>query len=209
MPKLLLLGGPTTDFHNIAEIGPLITRALEPAGFQTDTTEDMDALEPGTLRSYDGVFNYTTKRDIREDQWEALRDFVWAGGAYIGIHNATDTFMNNADALRLIGGRFLRHPPQLDIPVEITDPRQPVTQGVRPFTVFDELYIMEHWPEGYHLLARTRLEGGQPIAWVRNEGAGRVFYLSLGHNAALFERPDYLKLLRRGAQWAAKIPVTA
>ncbi len=209
MPKLLLLGGPSTAYHAIAEMGPIITKALEPAGFQVDTTEDMDDLNPETLHGYDGVFNYTTDRDITDSQWTALLGFVRGGGAYVGIHNATDTFENNPDALRLIGGHFLTHPPQLDIPVEITDPEHPVTQGVRPFTVFDELYIMEFWPEDFRLLARTPAEGGQPIAWVREEGAGRVFYLSPGHNAAIFDNPDYAKLLRRGTQWAAKQPLTA
>jgi type 1 glutamine amidotransferase len=187
----------------------VITRTLEGAGFQATTTEDMSDLNPHTLAGYDGIFNYTTDRDITEEQWAALNGFVRGGGAYIGIHNATDTFENRTEALRLIGGHFVTHPPQLDIPVEIVDAEHPVTQGVRPFTVFDELYIMEHWPEDYHLLARTPAEGGQPIAWVREEGQGRIFYLSPGHNAAIFDDPDYAKFLRRGAQWATKQDVTA
>ena len=202
MPKLLLLGGPSTAYHDIAEMGPVITKTLEAAGFQVTTTEDMDDLNPDTLKAYDGIFNYTTDRDITESQWEALAGFVRGGGAYIGIHNATDTFENKQEALRLIGGHFITHPPQLDIPVEIVDPDHPVTQGVRPFTVFDELYVLESWPEDYHLLARTPTADGQPIAWVREEGKGRVFYLSPGHNAAIFDDPDYAKFLRRGAQWA-------
>lgn len=202
MQKLLLLGGLTTAYHNFAELGPVIIRALGPAGFQVDPTEDLDTLNPENLAGYAGVFNFTTDRDISDAQWNALRDFVAAGGGYMGIHNATDTFENRPEALRLIGGHFLRHPPQLDIPVEIVDTEHPVTAGVRPFTLHDELYIMEHWPEDYHLLAWTDEEGGQPIAWVREEGKGRVFYLSLGHNAHCFENEDYLRLLRQGARWA-------
>jgi len=209
MPKLLLLGGPSTAYHDIAEMGPVIARTLEAAGFQVTTTEDMDDLNPDTLKGYDGIFNYTTDRDITESQWEALDGFVRGGGAYIGIHNATDTFENKQEALRLIGGHFITHPPQLEIPVEIVDPDHPVTQGVRPFTVFDELYVLESWPEDYHLLARTDAADGQPISWVREEGRGRVFYLSPGHNAAIFEDPDYAKLLRRGAQWATGQEPTA
>jgi type 1 glutamine amidotransferase len=209
MPKLLLLGGLTTGYHNFAELGPIITRTLEPAGFEVHPTEDLDALSTENLSGYDGLFNFTTDRDISDAQWEALLGFVENGGGYVGIHNATDTFENKPEALRLIGGHFLTHPAQLDIPVEIVDEEHPVTQGVRPFTLHDELYIMEHWPEDYRLLARTEAEGGQPIAWVREQGKGRVFYLSLGHNAHCFDNADYAKLLRRGAQWAVGANVTA
>jgi type 1 glutamine amidotransferase len=209
MPKVLLLGGLTTAYHNFAELGPVITAALEPAGFQVDPTEDLDALNAESLAGYAAVFNFTTDRDISDVQWNALSSFVKNGGGYIGIHNATDTFENRPEALRLIGGHFLHHPAQLEIPVEIVDGAHPVTEGVEPFTLFDELYIMETWPEDYQLLARTDAEGGQPIAWVRTEEKGRVFYLSLGHNAHCFDDPNYTKLFRRGAQWAASLPVTA
>lgn len=203
MQKLLLIGGLTTAYHNFAELGPAIVQTLEPAGFQVDSTEDLETLNPGNLRDYSVVFNFTTDRDISDAQWTALKAFVEQGGGYAGIHNATDTFENNEEALRLIGGHFLTHPAQLDIPVEIVDPEHPVTRGVRPFTLHDELYIMEHWPDAYHLLAGTPAEGGQPIAWVREQGKGRVFYLSLGHNAHCFENVDYARLLRQGVQWAA------
>ena len=102
-----------------------------------------------------------------------------------------------------IGGHFLTHPAQLDVPVDIVDSAHPVTEGVSPFTVHDELYIMETWPETYRLLASTPAEGGQPISWVREEGDGRVFYLSLGHNPEVYGNPQYRKLLTQGIRWAS------
>ncbi|HEY3267928.1 MAG TPA: ThuA domain-containing protein [Armatimonadota bacterium] len=209
MPRLLLLGGPSTAYHNISEIGPGIVKALAPAGFELVTTEDMDDLNAGNLKQYAGVFNYTTDRDITEPQWQALLAFVRGGGAYIGIHNATDTFENKEEALRLIGGHFITHPAMLDVDVEIVGTEHEITRGVEPFTIFEELYIMEHWPEDYHLLAETHSHDRQPLAWIREEGEGRVFYFSLGHNLHCFDHPQYVKLLGRGAQWATKQPVTA
>lgn len=209
MPDLLILGGLTTDYHNFAEIGPAIVRALEPAGFRCHRTEDLSALSEGNLHEYVGIVNYTTARDLSDPQWAALQAFVRNGGGYIGIHNATDTFKNQPEAIRLIGGLFINHPPQLDVPVEIVDPDHPITQGVQPFTLFDELYVMEHDPGRYHLLAQTHAHGVQPIAWTREEGQGRVFYMSLGHNAACYDDPMYARFLGRGAQWATRQPLTA
>lgn len=208
MPKLLLLGGLTTAYHYFGELGPVITRTIAPAGFDVICSEDLAVLSEANLRNYAGVVNYTTGRDLSDEQWAALKGFVLGGGGYMGIHNATDTFKNQPEAIKMIGGIFVTHPEQLDVPVEIVG-EHPVTQGVEPFTVHDELYIMDHWPETYTLLARTPAESTQPIAWVREEGKGRVFYLSLGHNTTVYDDPNYAKLLRRGVQWAAGAEVTA
>jgi type 1 glutamine amidotransferase len=208
VPKLLLLGGLTTAYHYFGELGPVITRTIAPAGFDVICSEDLAVLSEANLKNYAGVVNFTTGRDLSGEQWAALKGFVAGGGGYIGIHNATDTFKNQPEAIRLIGGSFLTHPAQLDVAVRIVA-QHTVTEGVEPFTVHDELYIMETWPETYTLLAQTPAEGTQPIAWVREAGAGRVFYLSLGHNAAVYEDPNYAKLLRRGVQWATGVEVTA
>jgi type 1 glutamine amidotransferase len=202
MPRILILGGLTTDYHNFDVLGPVIARVATDAGFEVETTTEMRVLNLTTLNTFDGLINYTTDRDISPDQWAALRDYVRGGGGYIGIHNATDTFENEPEALRLIGGHFITHPAQLDVAVDIVDTSHAVTEGVEPFTVRDELYIMETWPETYRLLASTNAEGGQPISWVRDEGDGRVFYLSLGHNPEVYGNPQYRKLLTQGIRWA-------
>jgi type 1 glutamine amidotransferase len=209
VPKLLLLGGLTTAYHYFGELGPAITKAITPAGFDVICSEDLAVLTEANLKIYAGVVNYTTDRNLSDEQWAALRGFVLSGGGYIGIHNATDTFKNQPDAIKMMGGIFKTQPEQLDVAVEITDTAHPITQGVKPFTIHDELYVMDHWPESYHLLAQTHSYDTQPIAWVRHEGQGRVFYLSLGHNTEVYEHDDYGKLLRRGVQWATGAEVTA
>ena len=208
MSKLLLLGGLTTAYHYFGELGPVITRTIVPAGFEVICSEDLAVLSKPNLKNYAGVVNYTTNRELSDEQWAALESFVLGGGGYIGIHNATDTFKNQPEAIKMIGGIFVTHPEQLDVPVEITA-KHAVTEGVEPFTVHDELYILEHHPETYTLLAKTPAEGTQPIAWVRDEGEGRVFYLSLGHNTEVYDNPNYAKLLQRGVQWATHSAVTA
>ncbi|HEY3411694.1 MAG TPA: ThuA domain-containing protein [Armatimonadota bacterium] len=208
MSKLLLLGGLTTAYHYFGELAPVITRTIAPAGFEVICSEDLSVLSEANLKNYAGVVNYTTNRDLSDEQWAALKGFILGGGGYIGIHNATDTFKNQPEAIKMIGGIFVTHPAQLDVPVEIAA-LHPVTEGVEPFTVHDELYIMEHHPDTYTLLARTPAEGSQPIAWVREEGGGRVFYLALGHNTQVYENPNYAKLLQRGVQWATRSAVTA
>ncbi len=200
--RLLFLGGQTTEYHQVSIFAPIMAALFAEAGFVVDATDDLNALAAENLRGYAGVVNYTTAREITDGQYGALLDFVRGGGGYIGVHCASDTFRNQPDSKRLLGGWFVEHPPQLDIVVEIADPAHPITGPLSSFTVFDELYTLDNDPTQYHLLARSPSHDLQPVAWTRDEESGRVFYLSIGHNAETYANPLYRRFLQRGAQWA-------
>lgn len=208
-PRLLFLGGLTADYHQFHIFAPIMTALFAEAGLVVEATDDLAALSADNLTRYAGVVNYTTARDISDDQYGSLLAFVRAGGGYIGVHCGSDSFRNQPDSKRLLGGWFLEHPPQLDIVVEIADPAHPITGPLSSFVVFDELYTLDDNPDDYHLLARSPSHGLQPVAWTRAEGPGRVFYLSIGHNAETYVEPTYRRFLQRGAQWAIGLPPTA
>ena len=42
-----------------------------------------------------------------------------------------------------------------------------------------------------------------PVTWLKTYGEGRVFYCSLGHDAALTRQPETLTMVTRGMVWAA------
>jgi type 1 glutamine amidotransferase len=41
-----------------------------------------------------------------------------------------------------------------------------------------------------------------PIAWIKREGSGRVFYTSLGHNPEIYRTPQILQHYLDGIQFA-------
>ena len=207
--RLLLLGGQTMEYHQFRIFAPIMTTLFREIGMEVDATEDLATLTPENLHAYAGIVNYTTARDITDTQYDALLQFVRGGGGYIGVHCASDTFRNQPDSKRLLGGRFVEHPPQLDIVVEIADPAHPITGPLSSFTVFDELYTLDDDPTQYHLLARSPSHGLQPVAWTRDEELGRVFYVSIGHNAETYANPLSRRLLQRGVQWAVGLEPTA
>lgn len=208
-PRLLVVGGLTADYHQFPIFAPIMTDLFAEAGFAVDASDDLAALSADNLGRYAGIVNYTTARTISDDQYAALLGFVRAGGGYIGVHCASDTFRNQPDSKRLLGGWFVEHPPQLDIVVEIAEMTHPITGPLSSFVVFDELYMLDDDPTQYHLLARSPSHGLQPVAWTRDEELGRVFYLSIGHNAETYDNPAYRRFLQRGAQWATGIEPTA
>jgi len=70
------------------------------------------------------------------------------------------------------------------------------------FFVTDEQYILDYDPR-VDVLASALWKGkAMPVVWTKSWGKGRVFYLSLGHNADSAKDPNFKVLLQRGALWA-------
>lgn len=218
--QALFVGGCPYSFHRIEPTEAPIRAALEPLDIEVTFdgifhpdggeafTGDYSSLTTESLSQYDLVVLYTTGNDRRGADIEAIRNFVGAGKALVGIHNATDTFTDDPAFVSMMGGRFRTHPAQLSIQTEIVDSTHPITEGLEGFTVWDELYLFADYdPENVHLLAQTQSyaeEESVPIAWTREEGAGRIFYLSLGHTPSTLEDGNWRQFFQNGVEWALR-----
>lgn len=218
--KALFVGGCPASYHRLEAAEPPVRAALEEVGLTVTTsgmyhpdggdtyTGDYSALSAENLRSYDALVLYTTGAQAEGADVGAISGFVRGGGALIGIHNAADSFTAFPDYIALLGGKFRTHPAQLDITAEFVDTEHPITRGLASFTVYDELYLFSDYdPSCVHLLAQTRSyddDGPVPVCWTREEGAGRIFYLSLGHNPATLADANWRRLFQRGVAWALK-----
>jgi len=88
--------------------------------------------------------------------------------------------------------------------VEILDTDHSITAGVPEVSVSDELYVLDCTPTGLSVLAVARLgEDTQPSAYIRAWGAGRVFYVGLGHDARCLRAEPFRLLAGQGLTWAA------
>jgi len=216
--KALYVGGCDADFHRLEPTIAPIQAALTKAGLSVDVSGvyhsdsdqpvgDYRALSAGNLANYNAVALFTTGGENGADV-PALLDFVRGGKALIGIHCATDSFTVHPEYIAAMGGKFRHHPAQLDVTVEFVGPPHPITQGLTPFTVHDELYLFsDYHPSRVHLLAETRSyddNGPVPVCWIREEGQGRIFYLSLGHNPEVMADPHWQTLFERGVRWSLR-----
>jgi type 1 glutamine amidotransferase len=97
---------------------------------------------------------------------------------------------------RVLGSRFVAHPPIAPYRVAPCDPAHPLVAGVGAFETDDELYLMEHAePQALVPLLETRFAGEAPgfalrdwrgadrhlVAYLRPFGQGAVLYCTLGH----------------------------
>lgn len=215
--KALYVGGCKAVYHRIEPTVAPITTLLEELGIETTVsgvfhpdggdafTGDYSALSKENLAKFDLLVLFTTGRGYGEDVGAVL-DFVRGGKAIVGIHCATDSFQDRPDYLAAMGAQFRTHPAQLDVAVEIVDAAHPATAGVAPFTVHDELYLYKNYdPTRVHLLAQTRSlddDGPVPISWAREEGKGKIFFVSLGHEPDVMNHPEWRRLVRNGIAWA-------
>ena len=62
-----------------------------------------------------------------------------------------------------------------------------------------------HVDPGNTVLATTLFgDTVMPVTWTKRYGKGRVFYCSLGHQAAIVRMPPVLTMVTRGLVWAAE-----
>lgn len=197
---LVFAGG---EIHDYKGVGGAAREALEAAGgFDvTYVEEDLDVLtrlDPFELL----VFHYTIG-EITDAQKNGLLNWVAGGNGYAGIHSAADSFRGCPDYRAMVGGHFVTHPKYRDYHVSVVDGSHPITEGIDEFFVRDEQYILDFDPRVRVLASALWKGAAMPVAWTRQWGSGRVFYLALGHDRAACEHDMFKTLLVRGAHWAA------
>ena len=181
-----------------------VTLSADKAVLTSPQLQTFDALVFGTgftrsSRQADG----TVKResDLTAEQEEGLRTFVASGKGLVGAHGTA--WWISGRAMDLIGGAANWHPPGLTFTVHVEAGDHPITQGVDDFEVEDEIYISAYEPT-LRILASAEWQGRAfPMAWTKSFGQGRVFYTTLGHTSATFQRPAMQRLMSQGVRWAA------
>lgn len=175
---------------------------------------DADAYERPEFAAADVVVLYDMPKTVTATQRAQFSARLARGGGLFVLHHALCSFPDWPDYERLIGGRYpvagegsaqagYRH--DVDIPVVIAARDHPITAGLKNFTVRDEIYWgFRLGADATPLLKTTHPDSGNPLAWVRQEGAARIVYLQLGHGLPCYDDPNYRELVARCLRWAAR-----
>jgi type 1 glutamine amidotransferase len=184
--------------------------------FNVDCTKDVAKdFTKEKLANYDIVFFYTTG-DLPISQ--EAKDFFFndwlkqKGHGFIGTHSATDTFHNHQPYKDMIAAEFESHPWVNGSKVTITvhDTKFPATRSWGDeFTIKDEIYKFKNWqPEKVRVLMSMNMAKTEhhepyhvPIAWCKDYGQGKVFYISLGHDESVWANPKYQECLLGAVKW--------
>lgn len=196
--------------------------------FVVECTQDVSTLTRDRLERFACVVFYTTGALPMPKPVE-LVEWVKAGGGFVGVHSATDTFYDVPEYGRMIGGYFDGHPWHEAVDVVVEQPRHPITAHLgERFSITDEIYQFKDWSrDGREVLMRLdgdsveigkgkREDGDYALAWCSEHGKGRVFYNALGHRHEVWADARFLRAMVAGIRWAmggeerfAKRPVGA
>lgn len=161
----------------------------------------------------------------------SLLNFIESGKGFIGIHDAIATFVQYPvydqwpEFGRMVGGTENGgHPWNGELmTMKLDDPASPLTAAfagqsfqiaeqafqLQEVSFRDRLHVLysvdaENTPPSSRgrILPQRREDRDFPMAWIRKQGQGRVFYTGLGHTAEVFENGQFLRHLLAGVQYA-------
>ncbi|MFO0085353.1 MAG: ThuA domain-containing protein [Pirellula sp.] len=168
------------------------------------------------LENYDGVVFSNTTGELPLPDGAAFVNWISKGKAFVGMHAATDTLKGMPPYYEMINGSFAGHPWGAGGTYNFVnhDPTHPVVSMFPPeFQWRDEIYQYNNFnPASVHVLISLDMAKSKPqfpyhvpVSWVRNVGAGRLFYTSLGHNPETWENVTYQQHIVAGLRWALKL----
>ena len=199
----LLLGqGDERQFHNQPAHWAALAAVLRAADLRARVISDDPAdLNDANLARFDVILNFASSLEQNEEQIGALLRAVEGGSGFVGLHGATTTFRTSRPYIAMVGSRFSHHPPLGHYTVDRIARDHPVTAGLEPFTLEDELYHLADVADDIQVLAWAE---DQPMVYVRQHGAGRVCYIAPGHDQRAIGRPEYARLVHQAIAWAAR-----
>ena len=219
------------DMWHPGEVIEMGIRGVGGGAYQFDVIKTAkDLLTPEKLKQYPVVLiaksnnvNAANTAPWLEDTVtevgpDELRAYLNEGGGIVFVHSATcisDRHMKDQDERftrparemnKLFGCNMNGHPLRCNCDVYVTDPDSPITEGVESFTVHDEHYLISDLAEDAKVFLKWDSEPGgtQYAGWTREIGKGRVVVLTPGHTLAVWEHPEFRKLLVNSIEWAAK-----
>lgn len=148
-----------------------------------------------------------------------LVEYVENGGGFLGTHGATDCNKKISEYIDMVGGAFYGHPwgPKNTVTVSVDEPNHGLIKGVfegPEFKFNDEIYEFNRFSkEKVRVLLSLDIKKSDapvkklktdyvPIAWIKEQGKGRVFFSSLGHAEKTWSNEQFLKFLIPALQYA-------
>ena len=169
----------------------------------TQVRDDLDCLKRAAIKKHDLIVFYHTGTELTQPQKNGLLDWVNAGGGFVGIHSAADSFQQCPEYRAMVGGYFVTHPAYRKYMVSVVDSEHPITQGIDEFFVEDEQYVTDYDLRN-NVLATALYRGkATPVVWTKSWGKGKVCWIALGHDEKACEHEVFVTLLERACLWAS------
>jgi type 1 glutamine amidotransferase len=227
----ILVFSKTTGFRHGESIEaslPIFQEIARRNGWFVYQTEEGGVFNEDQLKQFKSViFNNSTGRVLNDEQKEALKKYVEAGGALLGIHGAGDNSHHWPwYEESLLGTRFSHHSlhPQFQKTEVHVEPAVDTTFKKHLPSLWeqeDEWYVFFDQPKGAQVVSYINGEkidangnllwmrdknfgmgNYHPVAWYRAVGQGKSFYTSMGHSKEVWQEAAFVRLVENALQWS-------
>ena len=226
----VLVFSKTNGFRHAEAISvgvPALQSVADRQGWSLFSTENGAVFNPEALQRFDVVvWLNVSGAPLDESQRAAMRAWLEAGGAFLGIHAALDDSHSSWEwyVQEVVGARFIGHAIGLLPAIVLVErPDHVALRGLDPsWSRTDEWYSFDrsvrNLPDVEVLATldestyepRMKLlwidkdlaMGDHPIIWTRKVGEGRAFLSAFGHSAEAFQEPRHLAMLESAIVWA-------
>ncbi|OOM78769.1 trehalose utilization [Clostridium puniceum] len=218
MKKALIVYGGW-DGHQPKQVSEVFSNILKAEGFEVEVSDNLDSFkDEESLLSLNLIVPVWTMGEITNEQIKPVLKAIESGVGIAGCHGGMcDSFRNSVDWQFMTGSQWVAHPGNNDIEYEVNivkSSSSTIISDISDFKVKSEQYYI-HVDPAVNVLATTTFpifdgphsSNGNvliPVVYTKSWGKGKVFYNSLGHNAAIFNIKEAKELMRRGFLWAAK-----
>jgi type 1 glutamine amidotransferase len=207
----------TKGFHHasIADGIIAIQKLGDENNFQVDTTTNVKLFTTENLKNYKALIflSPTGSNLFNDDQKLAFKQYINNGGAFVGIHAATDCNYEWEWYGKMVGGYFASHPNIQTAKLTIELPKNKIMKGLPAvWSHKDEWYNFKDFNTSVNVLMKVdetsykggKMENNHPISWYHEYDGGKVFYTGLGHTNESYVDPLFLRHLLAGIRWAMK-----
>ena len=191
-------------------------------GFQTVVSDDPSLFTNENLKTFSVIIFSNTNNDVfdTDGQRLAFRQFIEAGGGFVGVHSVVGTERNWTWFKMMLGGTFAWHPKFQKYKLQVIDPDHPSVSGVpEVWEKEDECYFQKELYPGIHtVLAHdiTTLNQNEsekilanagtftkyyPAAWYQKFDGGVIWITALGHHKKDYEDPVFINHIFQGLSY--------
>jgi len=164
-------------------------------------------------KTFDVVVFYDMPKSISETEKDSYFKLLKLGKGLVFLHHSQCSYQNWAEYKTIVGGKYHeeRNSPssstyQHDVrfTVRITDPKHPVTKGIKNFEILDEVYGNTEVLTGVTPLLETEHpQSSKTIGWTHKIENSRIVYIQPGHDKNGYFNPNYQKLIRQAIAYVA------
>jgi type 1 glutamine amidotransferase len=211
-PAVLIFTRSTGYVHKSTPTAALaIGKAATSAGLTADISDNPAYFTPASLRRYRAVVLLATAGEPlgSPEAVAALIAYVHGGGGLVGIENATNAHVKSREFVALLGAVFNGHPGGVRTTTCEKQGDHPSVTGLpASITVTDEIYVFKDMRADNQVVLRCGdADNKVPVAWYRQEGAGRIFFSALGHRPEQWNEPPLVDgHVLPGILWAMGLP---